>query len=277
MALPPDAIALNNNQQTQNGLPSDAIPLNNQSANSAPISQNPNAVSPMDYWVNNPAKSAMGAYVNDAKDIGNAITHPVDTAVSAAKGLGSVLANPYGAVVNAVQGIPNMVMNHPLQTVAMALPFAEGAGKLIAPPSSDELIQKAIPDYAKIINPGTSISRNFLQEHKDINDVYGTLADNGVIIKKSQSSIPGMAPKSDNSFGISQLDNALAPERQNQQQLLSKFNSNVPGNGGTDIDAFAQKAKANLLTDPLTKNDPSGHSSIISLPTSGIFSQSKSS
>ncbi len=94
--------------------------------------QNQPSPSPLDYYVKNPAISAGKAYVNDAKDIGNMVTHPLDTAVSAVKGVGSALADPVGAVVSAVKGIPDMVMNHPLQTAAAILPGAEGAAGAIA-------------------------------------------------------------------------------------------------------------------------------------------------
>jgi len=80
-------------------------------------------VSALDYWIKNPAKSAVKAYVNDAKDIGNALTHPLDTAVGMVK---SIPKN-WGDVGNAIKGIPDMVSNHPIQTALALAPGAEGA------------------------------------------------------------------------------------------------------------------------------------------------------
>ncbi len=82
--------------------------------------------SAMDYWVKNPAITAGKAIVGDAKDIGNAITHPVDTAMS----IGNAITHPIDTAVNMVKNIPDTVMNHPLQTAAMVLPGAEGAAGL---------------------------------------------------------------------------------------------------------------------------------------------------
>jgi hypothetical protein len=80
-------------------------------------------VSALDYWIKNPAKAAGKAYVNDAKDIGNALTHPLDTAVGMVK---SIPKN-WGDVGNAIKGIPDMVSNHPIQTALALAPGAEGA------------------------------------------------------------------------------------------------------------------------------------------------------
>lgn len=79
--------------------------------------------SAMDYYVKNPAISAGKAYLNDAKDIGNAISHPID----ALKGVGNALLHPVDTVVNTVKNLPDTIMNHPIQTATMALPGAEGA------------------------------------------------------------------------------------------------------------------------------------------------------
>ncbi len=97
--------------------------------------------SPMDYWINNPAKKAYEAYRNDIGSTGNllsptdkgsgilgAVTHPID----AISGAVQSLPRNWGDVGNAVKGIPDMVMNHPLQTAAMVLPGMEGAAGLAA-------------------------------------------------------------------------------------------------------------------------------------------------
>lgn len=84
--------------------------------------QNPSA---LDYYVKNPAIAAGKAYVNDAQDIVKSIPTTFAQAGQDIQNIGNAVTHPVDTVVNAVKSIPDMVMNHPLQTAAMALPNAD--------------------------------------------------------------------------------------------------------------------------------------------------------
>lgn len=89
------------------------------------------SVTPLDYWVVNPAKNAVNAYVNDAKDMINSVPKNWGDVGNIAKTVGkSLFDHPVDNLTSTVGNLPNtipdMVMNHPLQTAAMVLPGAEG-------------------------------------------------------------------------------------------------------------------------------------------------------
>ena len=192
--------------------------------------------SAMDYWVKNPAIAAGKALVGDVKDIGNAVTHPLDMLKGAIKPfqdvasdpqgnlqqLGKVMTDPGGDASYIGGQAKDMVMNHPLQTAAMALPGAEGAvglaekgigaAKKVLSPEYADVLKEHTDNYRKILNPWKNIINS---QNVDVNNASKTLAENGVIIKTDVNN------KLDNTGGIKQLQDANKPLYDQANKILT--------------------------------------------------------